>query len=300
MRLRYVDLHCDTLKKVWQWRAVTNACSFMRNPFSVDMEKLQCVRPCIQTCALFFEEAEHEHIWDVLGEVQSRYGPSIVRRARDVRTDGIGMLLAVEGAGAYVDDVCSLVDAGVRMVSLTWNTPNVLGHPCTMPQMGLTKKGMSFVDQLEAQRVLIDVAHLSEQGIWDVLARTTAPIVASHTNAYAVTAHPRNVSDAVIRAIAQRGGVIGLTFCAPFTHAHRSWSIVDWMRHVWHVVHVGGSESIAIGSDFDGIDNDTEFGDVSGIPLLCERLHSLGMASSLIDKLMAHNAMRVLTTVLPS
>ncbi len=298
--MRYVDLHCDTLKRVWQWRAVAHECSFSRNPFCVDLEKLQCVWPCIQTCALFFEEAEHEHIWDVLDDVHARYSSMIVRRARDVCTDGAGILLAVEGAGAYADDVCSLVAAGVRMVSLTWNTPNVLGYPCTMSQWGLTKKGKSFVEQLEQQRVLIDVAHLSEQGIWDVLARTTAPIVASHTNAYAVEGHPRNVSDAVIRAIAQRGGVIGLTFCAPFTHAHRPWSIADWMRHVGHVVDIGGSESIAIGTDFDGIDNVTEFGDVSGIPLLCERLHSLGMSSSLIDKLMAHNAVRVLTEVLPS
>ena len=116
---------------------------------------------------------------------------------------------------------------------------------------------------MERLGMIVDVSHLGDAGIRDVLAHTRKPIAASHSNARAVCSHPRNLTDDMIRAIADRGGVIGINFCAAFLRdfapgEERVSRISYMMEHLRHMKQVGGIGCIGLGTDFDGIDDELE------------------------------------------
>lgn len=303
--MRIIDLHCDTLTSIWKKRSEMTSFSFWSNPFQVDGRRLQQLGDVVQTCAVFIDPRSNvdvrKEILDIVRYTKNQLEQQLVTQARQLHAGykQIAVILAIEDAGSVFGDVDTLVACGVRMASLTWNVPNALGYPCTAPTKGLTAIGMEWIEQLNERKIIIDGAHLSEQGVFDVLGQSRHPIVISHANTSAVYAHPRNVSDRVIRGVAERGGVVGLTFCSQFTGKSRILLIEDWVRHLWHLIRVGGIEVIALGSDFDGIDNVTEFGDVSGLPYFFERLQQYGVPTTIIEHLAWKNAQRVFEAVLP-
>ncbi len=130
-------------------------------------------------------------------------------------------LLTVEGASFLEDDAAAegrldaLAEAGVRMVTLTWNGRNALGSGNDTAD-GLTGFGRSCVRELELRGIIVDVSHLNDAGFKDVCATATPPFAASHSNARAVCGHPRNLADWQLRELADAGGVAGLNFCRDF------------------------------------------------------------------------------------
>ncbi|MCS3939322.1 microsomal dipeptidase-like Zn-dependent dipeptidase [Salinibacter ruber] len=216
------------------------------------------------------------------------------------RTKGaaMGTLLAVEGLHALEGEaahVDTLVDDGYRMMSLTHMHDNALGGASTgLDKSGLTDYGAAVVDRLVARNVTIDLAHASEALIDDVLARTRGPVVVSHTGVRATCDSPRNLSDRHIKAVAARGGVIGVglwetAVCGPGPAA-----VAASMRHVADLV---GVEHVALGTDFDGTVS-VPF-DATGFPLLTEALLAEGFSPRDIEQIMGANVVRVLRQSLP-
>ena len=217
------------------------------------------------------------------------------------------------------------------MIALTWNFENEIGVPnLTMdahgnPQFhkrndqGLTEFGIQMVQEMEHLGMVVDVSHLSDGGFWDVLRYTKKPFVASHSNAAAECHVCRNLTDDMIRSLAERGGVMGLNYCYDFlkeskepaslskdpscfpdsdNHHAKAGCIEDMVRHVKHIVNVGGMEVCGLGSDFDGIDNPVEFGDASGVQQLYEALVKAGFSEDDTDKIFYRNVLRVNKEVL--
>ena len=211
----------------------------------------------------------------------------------------MGTLLAVEGLHALegrAGNVDTLIDAGYRMMSPTHLHDNALGGSSTgLEHGGLSEFGTEVIDRLDARDVTIDLAHASEAVIDDVLARTTGPVVASHTGVRATCDSPRNLSDRHIEAIADRGGVIGVGLWDTAVCGDRVEAVVEAMRHVADRV---GVEHVALGSDYDGTVS-VPF-DATGLPLLTEALLDDGFTPREVEQILGENVVRVLRETLPA
>lgn len=214
----------------------------------------------------------------------------------------VGLLFTIEDLGLIGNDLGHITTAemlGVRIASLIWNHENTLAYPNSpnnrKMQRGLKPLGFAAVEELNRLHIVPDVSHLSDGGFWDVIQTSSAPVIATHSNARAITNHPRNLTDEMIKAIADKGGVIGLNFCPYFLSKDRKNSrIEDMVRHVLHIRNVGGSGVLAIGSDFDGISGHLEIGTPARMPLLFDALSSAGLSSQELDDLARNNVLRVL------
>ena len=157
-----------------------------------------------------------------------------------------------------------------------------------------------MIDAMNKMGVIVDVSHLSDGGFWDVVRickENHKPFVASHSACRALTPHSRNLTDEMIRAIAECGGTIGLNYSAGFIspdiHSHTS-RIDDMVRHMKHLYQVGGIECMALGGDLDGIRGDLEIDSTDKTLWLLERLKKEGFTESQIDKIAYDNMFRLI------
>ena len=224
-----------------------------------------------------------------------------------------GVLAAVmhmEGAEAIDIDLEALdifYAVGLRSLGPVWSRPTVFGYgaPFRFPSdgdigPGLTEAGVRLVKRCDELGVVVDLSHMNEAGFWDVARVSQNPLVATHSNAHAITPHARNLTDRQLDAIAERDGIVGLNFALPFLRSDgRS---VDTgldaaLRHLDHMIERLGEDRVGLGSDFDGAEIPTAIGSVAGLPALTEAMTEHGYGESLIQKLAADNWKRVLRLV---
>lgn len=189
-------------------------------------------------------------------------------------------------------------DLGVRLITLTWNYENAFGIP-NGNEGGLKPLGIEAVEEMNRLGILVDVSHLSDDGFWDVQKHSKRPFLASHSNARAVTGHQRNLTDDMIRAVAQAGGVIGLNFAPAFLGGEEESRVSDMVRHVLHIREKGGAEVLALGSDFDGIRGKLEIDGPDKFELLWEALCRAGLSETELEGMWHGNGERLLADVLP-
>lgn len=161
--------------------------------------------------------------------------------------------------------------------------------------MGLTEFGRQAVEAMQDAGIVVDVSHLSDGGFWDVLEVSRRPVVASHSNARAVCGHSRNLSDDMIRALANRGGASGINLSPEMLCASGDKSrISDMVRHTLHFINVGGEDFPMIGTDFDGVHGELEIASCAQMPKFFEALEKTGLTAAQIEKLAYGNALRVI------
>lgn len=151
--------------------------------------------------------------------------------------------------------------------------------------------------------MVVDVSHMSDAGFYDVLAYTKEPFVASHSNAREVCPCVRNLTDDMIRRLAERGGVMGLNFCTDFLEQvpigeKNPETIGAVVRHARHIAAVGGIECLGLGSDFDGIETHAELTGADRMMELAEALKKGGFSESDLDKILGGNVLRVYRQIL--
>jgi len=173
----------------------------------------------------------------------------------------VASILAIEGGEAIGDSLEALrafYDRGVRLMTLTWNRRNALARGVGVDGTdGLSPFGKQAVRLMNELGMIVDVSHLSDQAFYELLDVARKPIVASHSNARALCAHRRNLSDEQATLIAQSGGLIGITFAGCFIDTKpENVSIARLVEHIDHLVSVAGIDHVGIGSDFDGYTDD--------------------------------------------
>jgi membrane dipeptidase len=217
---------------------------------------------------------------------------------RRSRADVTAGFLGVEGAHALdekLDNLDALFDAGVRMMAHTHFFDNDLaGAAAGAHKGGLTEKGKRLVQRMEQKHMLIDIAHVSEPAIDDILAMATRPVVSSHTGVKGTCDNSRNLSDSHLRGIARTGGVVGIAY---FDQAVCGIEAASIARAIQYAVAVAGMDHVALGSDYDGA-VEVAF-DTSGVPMVFDELFKLGFTDDDVQKIAGANAVRVLRAVLP-
>lgn len=288
----------------------------------------------LQNFALFVEKEKNRNPWERVLELAEFYREQLKQNqdmiapvfcygdiAANEAAGKLSALLTVEEGGVCggeMEKLHTLYALGVRMLTLTWNYPNELGFPhhyraeesfkgtgnfreikkeTENAGSGLTKKGREFVVEMERMGMIPDVSHLSDAGFYDVLALTRKPFVASHSNARSVCAHSRNLTDDMIRRLAERGGCMGLNFYTRFLADSAGKEKPDYLaaalEHAKHIVKVGGIEVLGLGSDFDGIDTNEALPGAQSMGILWDTLKSASFTESQLDKIFCGNVLRV-------
>lgn len=204
---------------------------------------------------------------------------------------------AVEG---NMERLTEFYNDGIRLISLTWNDENCFGNPNSFKrsvmEKGLSNFGKEAISEMNRLGILVDVSHLSDAGFWDVVRYTTEPFVASHSNCRSLNPHPRSMSDEMIHALAEKGGVIGVNFSPEFLVqdlSNKESKIEYLIAQIKQIKKVGGINSVALGSDFDGIQGVFEVGSSDKIPLLFSSLKKEGFTNEEIEKIAFQNVQRV-------
>jgi len=232
---------------------------------------------------------------------------ALVRRKSDLRkipaSGRTGVVILMEGADP-LPEPSALEEyhrRGARVLALAWNNRNA--YACGLSgRGGLTPKGRELLRAMKDLRMVLDVSHLNARSFREALDAWDGPVVASHSNAKAVAAVKRNLDDGQLRAIAERGGVIGLVFYSGFLVVHgetkRMANPEDLLRHADHIAATAGPECVALGTDFDGgfgpEDTVKGFCRAEDLPLLPALFREAGWKARAVEGLMGRNWLRVL------
>jgi membrane dipeptidase len=220
----------------------------------------------------------------------------------------LAAVLHIEGAEAIDPDFQTLDvlhQAGLRSLGPVWSRSNIFGHgvPFRCPSSpdigpGLTDLGKELVRNCNRLKILIDLSHLNELGFWDVAELSDAPLVATHSNAHALSPHSRNLTDEQLSAIGKSGGMVGVNFAVSFLRKDgrqdRDTPIELVIDHMEHMLKTAGEDNVGFGSDFDGAMIPRGLGNAAGLPALVDVMRKRGYAEPLIEKLCYRNWLRVL------
>jgi membrane dipeptidase len=245
-------------------------------------------------------------------EAESQGQLKVVRTTDELAAclrDGVlATILHFEGAEAIDPQLNALevfYQAGLRSLGLVWSRPTAFGHgvPFAFPHSpdtgpGLTDAGKQLVRACNRLGIMIDLSHLNEQGFWDVAELTNAPLVATHSNAHALCASSRNLTDKQLDAIKESDGMVGLNFAVCFLRedgANNADTPIDVMvRQIDYLAERVGIDRVGFGSDFDGAKVPRELGDVAGMPKLIAALSTHGFDDAALRKIAHENWLRVL------
>lgn len=312
MNLSVFDLHCDTILALLG-ESMNEAGELRSNKFHIDLERASKLGAYAQCFACFtkptmersnsvspvviFEreiatiQREVDRNRDLISIV---YSPEEIEENR--KKGEMSAILTLEGTAGFGHDPALLEDLhtiGFQITSLGWNEINPLtGSHATGG--GLTDLGREYVKEAQRLGMLVDVSHISDEGFWDMMKITNAPLIATHSNSRAVCNNSRNLTDDMFRAICESGGVAGYNACAEFTGEKPTMDTV--CDHIFHFLELDPSgKHIALGGDLDGVTALPEgFDGVQSWPVLAQRLMERGLTGQMVDDIFWNNAIGVM------
>lgn len=248
----------------------------------------------------------------ILFELERKGALKVVRCVADIHAamaaGVIAAIFHIEGAEAIDADLHSLDlfhAAGLRSLGPVWSRPTIFGEgvPFCFPSTGnigegLTSHGKRLIRRCNALGIMVDLSHLNEAGFWDVARISDAPLVATHSNAHAITPHARNLTDDQLRAIADSDGMVGLNFATAFLREdgkmNAATPITRMLAHLDHLLEILGADRVGLGSDYDGAIVPETLQTVAELPALTSAMAAHGYDAALIEKICHKNWLRVL------
>jgi len=305
--MKFIDLHCDTSGRIFYENL-----DLKSQLCKVNIDNLKKGGALGQVFAFFVDQELNEDSYEEFLKLYNNFmkeingnlnNIEIVRNIEELKNaekaNKIGAFLSIEEGeviNGSVDNLKKVYEMGIRILTITWNYKNQLAYPnseYTYKNKGLTKKGIEVIEECENLGIIPDVSHLSDAGFYDLIRVCKKPFIASHSNSRAITNHPRNLEDNMIRLLAEKGGIMGINFCSDFLGGASVSSIEDIISHIKHIKNIGGIDVLAIGSDFDGIMNEVEIRDISELDKLYVALKHNNFKESEIEKIFYKNVIRV-------
>ncbi len=305
--MKLFDLHCDTFYDIHAKKL-----SLAKNDLHIDLEKLSGYEASVQTAAIWASKKKgNEACWEFFLEACASMEEQIALCPRAVRvTDSYSIrraieesknafILAVEDArmlNGYISRVDIMREMGVRFMTLQWGGPTLIGgaHDTDLP---LTDFGRAVVRRCFEVGIIPDVSHASRAVTAEVLEMAKAagkPVIATHSNAYGVYPHTRNLTDEEFRAIVSLGGLAGISMVPYHLTDYDGGSPCNLQTladHILHYISLGGENTVCMGSDFDGVGQLPDgIDNISSLPRLADHLRASGMSETQIEKIFFRNA----------
>lgn len=323
MEMRFIDTHCDTMGECIA--RSEGKVTLQNNPGHINMEKLIKGGAMAEFFAIFIpthDSGAGKGVtlppYDYFQFVYKAYLKELEAN-KDVLAPACNYddIMANKAAGK-VSSVLTVEDGvplegkmerleefyqkGVRLISFTWNYENSLGFPNSKdPEImnrGLKQFGLDCIARMNELGMLVDVSHLSDGGFWDVVKHSKKPFMASHSCCRALCNHTRNLTDEMLHALGEKGGVVGINFASQFLNEGAEYTdIQSVVRHMLHIRDKAGLDALGFGSDFDGITSTLEFKDYTGLPLIVDALKP-HFTDDEIDKICSGNMLRLIRDTL--
>ncbi len=323
MEMRFIDTHCDTMGECIA--RSEGKVTLQNNPGHINMEKLIKGGAMAEFFAIFIPThdsgaskgvtlppydyfqfvykaylKELEANKDVLAPA-CNYDDIMVNKA----AGKVSSVLTVEDGvplEGKMERLEEFYQKGVRLISFTWNYENSLGFPNSKdPEImnrGLKQFGLDCIARMNELGMLVDVSHLSDGGFWDVVKHSKKPFMASHSCCRALCNHTRNLTDEMLHALGEKGGVVGINFASQFLNEGAEYTdIQSVVRHMLHIRDKAGLDALGFGSDFDGITSTLEFKDYTGLSLIVDALKP-HFTDDEIDKICNGNMLRLIRDTL--
>lgn len=247
-------------------------------------------------------------ISELYGELDNCSDGILIKTKDDLnevlKGEKIGFVLSAEGLEFISNEVSMLrvfYELGLRCAMLTWNWRNYLASG-TYENGGLSLMGKEAIKEMNRLGIIVDVSHLNEEGFWDIVAISTKPIIASHSNAKKITNHVRNLTDDQIKAIAKTGGVIGLNSYFTSKEGQGKETLETYMDHMEYMIETAGEDHVGLGFDFNmylGSFGAVGLEDCTCIPNVTKELINRGYKEETVKKILGGNFVRVLESILP-
>ena len=312
MNFPVFDFHCDTALALLG-DDLNQAGSLRKNNGHIDLERAGKLGGYAQCFACFTTDIP-ELLHGISPIVLFERELATIQREVDSNSDRISIaysaeeieenraagkmsaILTLEGTAgidynpALLEDLWAI---GFRVSSLGWNEKNPLTGS-NITGGGLTELGREYVREAQRLGMRIDVSHISDEGFWDIMNITNAPIIATHSNSRAVHSHSRNLTDDMFRAICETGGVAGYNACRDFTGENPNLDTV--CDHILHFLELDpDGKHIALGGDLDGVEAMPDgFEGVQSYPALAQRLLQRGLTEETVMDIFWNNAIRVM------
>lgn len=326
--MRIIDLHCDTIMRFYKGEHLDG----MENSH-INLQKLikgewmcQCFaiyvpwnppgKPSRHPAPeadpkVYFEKAYMAYLREMeLNRDKIAKAYCVEDIEKNYAEGKLSSLLTVEDSVTLDGDLSNLDEyyrKGVRMASITWNHENSLGYPQSMDKeehmRGLKPFGIECVKRMNELGIAVDVSHLNEGGFWDVVKTTTKPFIASHSCARALCDVGRDLTDEQLKALGDKGGVVGVNYLAGFLHPvvdrekDNNTSVEEVVRHLRHMANVAGIDSVGLGSDYDGMNSKLEWEDAGGQQLLVQGLEKEFKPEE-VEKICYKNALRAFKDII--
>lgn len=311
--MRYADAHADTF-----YRVATEGLDPLRDDaLHVNVARMRGAGQVVQVCSVFtprhysgdraaaFAARIIDAIDANLADHADTFAPVRTRRELAALTGRVGLIPWLEGASPLagrLDALDGWFARGVRGIGLTHNHANEVADGCGVPEPrhGLSEFGRALVARMEQLGVAVDCAHLPQPAFDQVMALIRRPPIISHTGCRALVPITRNADDAMLRAVAARGGIVGIDFYPGHLQPDANATCEHVADHIQHALRVCGHEHVALGGDFDGFEDTCpdlrHLGDLGNLESV---LHARGLGESTIDAVFSGNLLRYLNTVLP-
>ncbi len=307
------DLHCDTALALLG-QDLKPAGMLRSNNGHIDLERAgkldgyaQCFaiftypgfsegygRPVTEVFDAALENLHRELMKNQDSIVKADTPEQIRKNAQNGKMSAILTLEGPAGIGYDPSRLEHLRKIGLRISTLGWNEQNVLSGS-NQTGGGLTDLGREYVRECQRLGILLDVSHLSDEGFWDVMEMTQAPVIASHSNSRAVCNHPRNLTDEMFRAICETGGTVGINLYSAFLGEGKT-TLDTVCDHIFHFLELNPEGNcISLGGDLDGCDSlPAGFTGIDSYNLLAEHMLRRGVGEKTIRNIYWNNAMGVM------
>lgn len=304
---KIIDLHCDTLTT-----ALEKNKNLFENDLHIDIKRLNNFKGSIQVFAIWLSKKYYKNSFEYTNAVIDFYEDEIgknnhiiekifsvndIEKAKNLNK--LGSILSIEGGESLIGDLKNVeyfYNRGVRILTLCWNYENHLGYGALEKgNLGLKDFGKQVVLKMNELGMIIDVSHLNEAGFWDVYNISKKPFIASHSNAYGVHNHVRNLKDDQIKAIAEKGGIIGINLYPYFLNGKQFAKIENIINHIDYISKLIGFDNISLGGDFDGIEiTPNKINNILDYPLLFQEIEKK-YGDLACEKICFENAYKFLT-----